>query len=158
MHVQRYRACQSHFLSTSGSTGTLIGINNVGSAGTANLAVNNFISIVPSFNNASRKGHTRRWLKRKRIHGRLQFSPCWWHGFGKQFVVDNAGLRAHRIFRWNNIILNKRTGGTGNHFAAGDQSANTGTWSPTLTSLPHGCDGSNFMDYGTSGDAAVSFA
>ena len=60
----------------------------------------------------------------------------------------------------NNIAFNKRTGGTGNHFAAGDQSANAGTFVSNHNFFAGtGATAANFMDYGTSETGtAVAFA
>ena len=155
----------AHIPSTSGSTGTLIGINFVGGSGTAaNVKiVNNFISIVPSFTNAQIvKGIQDDGLSGNTftadynsvfIGGTASGSSSSWAMLRATSAPDTYTMR-------NNIAFNNRTGGTGNHFAAGDQSANTGTFVSNFNFFAGtGTAGANFMDYGTSGTGtAVSFA
>ena len=60
----------------------------------------------------------------------------------------------------DNICFNNRTGGTGNHFAGGDQSAGTGTFVSNFNFFAGtGATAANFMDLATSSTAVpVSFA
>jgi hypothetical protein len=53
----------------------------------------------------------------------------------------------------NNIAFNDRTGGTGNHFGSGDESANTGTYVSNFNFFAGtgATTAANFMDYGLSG-------
>ena len=155
----------AHIPSTSGSTGTLIGINSIGSSGNpANVTVvNNFISIVPSFPNAQIvKGIQDAGLSGNTftadfnsvlVGGTASGSSSSWAILRTTSAPDIYTTR-------NNIALNKRTGGTGNHFAAGDQSANTGTLVSNFNLFAGtGATAANFMDYGTSATGtAVSFA
>ena len=155
----------AHIPSTSGSTGTLIGINSIGSSGNpANVTVvNNFVSIVPSFTNAQIvKGIQDDGLSGNTFTA--DFNTVFIGGTASGAVSSWAILRtitAPDIYTTrNNIALNKRTGGTGNHFAAGDQSANTGTLVSNFNLFAGtGATAANFMDYGTSASGtAVSFA
>jgi hypothetical protein len=60
----------------------------------------------------------------------------------------------------NNIAFNNRTGGSGNNFAGGDSSANTGTFVSNYNFFAGtGAIAANFMDYGTvASGTPVSFA
>lgn len=61
----------------------------------------------------------------------------------------------------DNIAYNNRTGGTGSHFAIGDQSANTGTFVSNYNFFAGtgATTAANFFDYGTSGTGTpVNFA
>ena len=154
-----------HIPSTSGSTGTLIGINSIGSAGNpANVTVvNNFISIVPSFTNdqivkgiqdAGLSGNTfTADFNTVLVGGTASGSSSSWAMLRTTSAPDIYTMR-------NNIAFNKRTGGTGNHFAAGDQSANSGTLVSDFNFFAGtGATAANFMDYGTSATGtAVSIA
>lgn len=71
----------------------------------------------------------------------------------KRASVGNSTLQ-------NNILYNNRSGGTGNHFAAGDEAANTGTFTSDYNFfVGTGATASNFFDYGSSSSGTpVSFA
>ena len=151
--------------STSGSTATLLGINSIGSSGTAaNVTiVNNFVSIVPLFTNAQIvKGIQDNGLSGNTFTA--DFNSVFVGGTGSGASSSWAILRTTSspdisTFR-NNIAFNNRTGGTGNRFAAGDASANTGTFVSNFNFFAGtGATAANFMDYGTSATGtAVSFA
>ena len=145
--------------------GALIGINNVGSADTAAnvTVVNNYISIVPSFANdqtvkgiqdAGQSGNTfTADYNSVFVGGTASGSSSSWAILRATTAPDSYTMR-------NNIAFNKRTGGTGNHFAAGDQSANAGTFVSNHNFFAGtGATAANFMDYGTSETGtAVAFA
>src|SRR5213076_2700718 len=125
--------------------------------------VNNFISIVPSFTNAQIvKGIQDAGLSGNTftadfnsvfIGGTGSGTSSSWAILRTTSAPDSCTLR-------NNIAFNNRTGGTGNRFAAGDESANTGTFVSNFNFFTGtGATAANFMDYGTSATGtAVSFA
>jgi hypothetical protein len=64
--------------------------------------------------------------------------------------VRAAGAASTHTAR-NNICFNNRTGGTGNHFADGDQAAGDGSFDSDYNFFAGtGSTAANFMDYGTS--------
>lgn len=152
------------FPGAAGGTGRLSGIESDGGNGTAASVtiVNNMVSISPtvSINQA--------------IFGIFDF------GFGgNTFIADFnsvyiGGTASGTAATWalvrgtlaptaftarNNIAFNNRTGGGANHFAGGDQSANTGTFVADRNFYAGtGTTAANFFDYGTSGAGTpVSF-
>ncbi len=142
--------------STSGSTATLTGIVFNGGSGTAaNVTVaNNFVSIVPAFTNAQ---ITRGILD-------FAFTGNTFTSFYNSVLLDGTAsgttnsFACGRLFSaptaftfQNNVCFNNRTGGTGNHYAMSDQSANTGTFvSDYNMFVGTGATAANFYDYGTS--------
>ncbi len=148
-------------LSTLGSASTLTGIVFNGSSAnpSAVTIVNNMVSIVPVFTNA------------QTIYGIRDF------GFGgntfsayfNSVLISGTGSGTSSTFAcergagsptvstWNdNICFNNRTGGTGNHFAIGDESGGTGTWVSNYNIfVGTGATAANFFSYNA---AAVSFA
>jgi len=154
-----------NFLSVTGATGLLEGIEFDGASGTAASVtlVNNMVSIVPAFTNAQSVigiqdfgfgGNTFNALNNSIfIGGTGSGSSSTW--------ALRRGISAPTAYTAkNNIAYNNRTGGTGNHFAGGDQSANTGTFvSDFNLFVGTGATVANFMDYGTSSSGTpVSFA
>jgi len=151
------------FPSTSGSTGTLIGIEFKGSSGNAAAVTlnNNQISIVPSFNNSQTiyglrdDGFTGNTFTANYnsifIGGTATGSATW--------AYSRATVTPTTVTLKDNIFFNNRTGGTVNHFAAGDASANTGAFVSDFNFfVGTGTTAANFMDYGTSSTGtAVSF-
>ncbi len=151
--------------STSGSNGTLTGIQFSGSLGNpaAVTIVNNMISIIPAFNN------------NQTIYGIRDFAYS-----GNTVTIDHntvliggtatgtnstwalvRGTNTYTTFTArNNILFNNRTGGSGNHFAIGDQSASAGSWTSNYNIfVGTGTTPANFFNYGTGiPGPAVSFA
>jgi Putative metal-binding motif len=150
-----------------GITGsTWIGIDHGGSSGATQAAtiVNNMISLVPT--NAAGINQT---LIGIRDFGFANNSLNVYHN-----TVLIGGLATSTNATWayqrgtstpttvnirNNIFFNNRTGGTGNHFAIGDQT-NGGTWTSNYNLfIGKGSTAANFFDLGTSGSGtAVNFA
>ena len=154
------------FPAAAAGTGRIVGIEFDGGSGTpANVnIVNNMISLVTSVST------------NQSVFGLFDF------GFGgNTFTADynsvyiggtNSGTNASwAIVRGtgapttftmrNNIAYNNRTGGGANHFAAGDQSANTGTFVSNYNFFAGtgAATAANFFDYGTAGAGTpVSFA
>jgi len=119
--------------STSGSTGVLTGIVFNGSSGTpATLTVvNNFISILPSFTNAQVVSGLKDFA----------FGGNTFNAYYNSVLIGGTGsgtsntwacqrsFSAPTAFTMlDNVCFNNRTGGTGNHFAGGDESLGTGTF------------------------------
>ena len=152
------------FQTSAAATGTIEGIEYDGASGaTPNITVtNNFVTLAPTLATA------------QVVIGIQDF------GFGGN--VFNAfynsiyvgGTASGSASSWalrrgtaapttytakNNLCFNNRTGGTGSHFAGGDQSANTGTFVSDYNFYAGtGATAANFMDYGTSSSGtAVSF-
>jgi FG-GAP-like repeat len=154
-----------NFPAVAAGTGRLVGIEYDGSSGNpASLTiVNNMISLVTSV------------ATNQSVMGLFDF------GFGgNTFTADYnsiyvGGTSSGTSASWallrgtaapttftarNNIAYNDRTGGGANHFAGGDQSANTGTFVANFNFYAGtGTTAANFMDYGTAGaGTAISFA
>ncbi len=148
--------------STSGSTSTLTGINYAGGSGlgTSVTIVNNQISIVPLFSNAQTiygirdfafSGNTITMYYNSVLVGGTATGSATW-------AMQRGGSTPTTLTARNNIFFNNRTGGSANHFAMGDESANTGSWtSDHNVFVGTGTTAANFMDYGTSA-TAVSFS
>jgi len=144
------------FPSVSGATGILQGINSSGSSGNpANVTiVNNLVSIVPAFTNA------------QVIHGirDFGFSGNTFNSYFNTVLVSGTGSGSSSSWacvrgtsapttytQFDNICFNNRTGGTGSHFAAGDQSNGTGTFTSNYNIfVGTGSTAANFFDRGTS--------
>lgn len=144
-----------NFASTSGSTGVLTGIVFNGASGTnaTVTVVNNMVSLIPNFNN------------NQIIRGIFDF------GFGGNTFnsyfnsVLVGGTNTGAASSWacvrgtaaptsytmlDNICFNNRTGGTGSHFAMGDQSNGTGTLTSNYNIfVGTGATAANFFDRGT---------
>jgi hypothetical protein len=144
-----------NFPSTSGSTGALTGIvfNGVSGAPASLSVVNNMISIIPNFNN------------NQIIRGIYDF------GFDTNVFTSHfnsvliGGTNTGVASSWacvrgtgaptthtmsNNICFNNRTGGTGNNFAAGDQTNGGGTFTSNYNIfVGTGATAANFFDKGT---------
>ena len=141
--------------STSGSTSALNGIRHNGGSGllTSVTLVNNQISIVPLFTNSQTitgiedDGFTgnviNAYYNSVLVSGTASGSATW--------AYQRKGATPTTTTLTDNIFFNNRTGGAVNHFAAGDDSANTGTWSSNNNVfVGTGTTAANFMDYGTS--------
>ena len=154
-----------NFPGVAGATGQIVGLLSNGvSGGTPNLTLtNNFISIVPTVStNQVIKG----------IHD---------FGFGGNIFTARyntiyiGGTSSGTAASWalvrgdaapttytakNNLAFNNRTGGGANHFAGGDQSANTGTFDSNFNFFAGtGATAANFMDYGVAAAGTpISFA
>ncbi|MFN7553058.1 MAG: beta strand repeat-containing protein [Pseudomonadota bacterium] len=138
------------------STGAIIGIQFAGGSGlpsNANL-VNNFVIVAPAPAGA------------QPVRGIFDFAFT-----GNTVAIDHntvlvggtasGSANSHAILRGeltptsnsvrNNIALNTRTGGTGNHFAVGDQSLGSGTWTSNGNLFAGtGATPANYFDLGTS--------
>lgn len=115
------------------ATGTIAGVWFAGASGqpaTATL-VNNYISIAPTATTA------------QPIYGifdfafatnvlRADFNSVFVGGTGSgsasTWAFRRGDLTPSGVTLRNNIFYNNRTGGTGRHYAIGDQSVNTGSW------------------------------
>jgi hypothetical protein len=153
------------FQTTAGATGVIEGMEFDGASGTTATVnvVNNMVSLAPTLATA------------QPIIGIQDF------GFGGNVFTANynsiyiGGTATGAASSWalrrgtgapttytarNNIAFNNRTGGTGNHFAGGDQSANTGTFVSNYNIfVGTGATAANFFDYGTSSTGTpVNFA
>lgn len=144
---------------------TMTGIQFTGSSGTpaSVTLVNNQVTIVPLIATA------------QTIYGirDFGFSGNTFNSFYNSVYIggtDNGATSSWACLRafsapttytaQNNICFNNRTGGTGNKFAGGDQSANTGTFvsNNNFFAGTGATTAANFMDYGTSSSGtAVSF-
>jgi hypothetical protein len=122
-----------NFPSTSGSTGTLVGLVFNGASGTAASAtfVNNSVSIIPGFANAQTVigirdfafgGNTFRSFYNSILVGGTS------SGAASSWACQRADLAPTAFTMNDTLCFNNRTGGTGNHFAGADQSSNTGTF------------------------------
>lgn len=144
-----------NFPSTAGSTSTLNGILSNGASGTAAsvTVANNFISLIPAFTNNQQVrgivdfgfgGNTfSAFYNSVLIGGTSSGTSASW-GCMRSFSAPTA------FSLQNNICLNERTGGGANHFAVGDQSANTGTFvADTNIYVGTGVVAADFFDYGT---------
>ncbi|HEX8738222.1 MAG TPA: Calx-beta domain-containing protein, partial [Pyrinomonadaceae bacterium] len=154
-----------NFPSTSGSTGVLTGIQFTGVSGApASLTVvNNMVSIIPNFTNNQSIFGIRdfgfatnvftSYFNSTLIGGTSTGTANSWacqRGF--------SAPTAHTMI--DNICFNNRTGGTGNHFAAGDQSVGTGTFVSNYNIfVGTGATPANFFDKAaTSTPVPVNFA
>ena len=109
-----------NFLSTSGSTSTLIGIYVWGATnGIANI-LNNQISLIPAFTNAQTIYGIRDWGNSGDI-ANIYYNSVYIGGTGsgssKTYAFDDNTSSTTTVLR-NNSFVNARTGGTGGHFAA----------------------------------------
>jgi hypothetical protein len=149
---------------STGSTSALSGINFTGSSGNPASAtlVNNMISIIPATNSSQIiygirdfgfSGNTLNVYYNSVFIGGTATGASTW-AFQRGTSTPTA------ITLTNNIFFNNRTGGTGNHFAVGDQSANTGSWTSNYNLFAGtGVTAANFLDYGTAAaGTAVAFA
>lgn len=152
-------------LANAASTGAITGIQYAGSStNPSNLVVaNNFVVVAPATASA------------QPVRGIFDFA------FGGNTVaIDHNSVlvggtasgaaNSHAILRGNltptavsvrnNIAFNARTGGTGNHFAIGDQSLATGTWvSDGNLFAGTGATAANYFDLGTAATGTpVDFA
>ncbi len=149
-----------NFLSSTGNTNRQIGIQTNHPSGDTVTIVNNQISMISSFTNdqqyygiwdLSQAGSTfNAYYNSVVIGGTASGTNSSWAYYRSQNA--NSTLR-------NNIFFNNRTGGTGNHFAAGQVGANTGFTSNYNVFAGTGATAANFFDRGISGTpTAVSFA
>jgi hypothetical protein len=81
-------------------------------------------------------------------------------GTNASWAIARGFLAPTTFTARNNVAFNNRTGGGANHFAMGDQSANTGTFVSDYNFFAGtGTTAANFFDYGTSSTGTpVSFA
>ncbi len=153
------------FSSTSGNSSTMTGISFTGlnSVPASVTIINNMVTIIPDFttnqqiygiSDAGYSGNTfNAYYNSVLIGGTASGTQPTW-ALMRSF--SSQSTHASR----NNIAFNNRTGGTGNHFAGGDQSANAGTFVSNYNLFAgRGATAGNFMDYGTSSfGTAVSWA
>lgn len=152
------------FAPSATATGAIAGIWFAGANGqpAAATLVNNYVSIAPSATSA------------QPIYGIFDFAfapNVLRADFNSVFVGGTAsGAASTWAFRRgdltptgvtlrNNIFYNARSGGTGNHYAIGDQSANTGSWTSNHNLfVGTGTTAGNHFDLGTaSAGTPVSF-
>jgi Calx-beta domain/Right handed beta helix region len=154
-----------NFPSTSGSTGTLAGIQFNGSSGNpaAVTLVNNMVSIIPAFTNAQNIFGIRDFAFGGNTYT-AYYNSVLLGGTGSgtsNTWACQRGFAAPTTFtQINNLCFNNRTGGTGNHFAAGDQSQGTGTFVSNFNIfVGTGATAANFFDKATSSTSVpVNFA
>lgn len=81
-------------------------------------------------------------------------------GAESSWALRRGTLTATAITLRNNLLYNARSGGSGGHYAIGDQSAGAGSWSSNFNLLVgSGTSGSDYLDLGTSAAGTpVSFA
>jgi hypothetical protein len=144
-----------------GGTGTLYGIYAGGSNGNPAYVtvVNNQVSIIPP-------GTTSQLIYAIRDYGytgntvTLYNNSVYVGGVASGSATSWACIRASSTPTFftaiNNIFINERTGGSVNHYAMGNESVGSGTWSSNYNLfVGTGTTAANFMDWGSS---AVSFA
>lgn len=118
---------------STGSTSTFTGINFGGGSGTpaSVTLVNNMISIIPTTNSSQTiygirdfgfTGNTFNVYYNSILIGGTATGAATW-------AYQRGGSTPTITTLTNNIFFNNRTGGSVNHFAAGDASANAGVWS-----------------------------
>ncbi|MBN8546804.1 MAG: hypothetical protein J0L60_11805 [Ignavibacteria bacterium] len=109
-----------NFPSTSGSTGYLYGINNVGGSNSTSYIVNNQISIIPGFTNDQgvygiRDGNS------TSTTSYVYYNSVYIGGTGSgttsTYGWDDGSVASTDVLK-NNLFVNARTGGTGGHYAA----------------------------------------
>lgn len=154
-----------NFPSTTGSTGVLTGIVFNGASGTAAAVtvINNMVSIVPGFTNAQNIFGVRDFAFGGNTFN-AYYNTALISGTGSGTANTWAcqrGFSAPTAYTaLNNICFNNRTGGTGNHFAGGDESSGTGTFvSNNNIFVGTGATAANIFDLSTSSTAVpVNFA
>lgn len=137
------------------ATGTIAGVwfNGASGASASLSLINNYLSVAPTATSA------------QQIFGVFDFAFA-----GNTLVADSnsiyvggvaSGSAASWAFRRgnatptaitlrNNVLYNARSGGTGSHYAVGDQSVNTGTWlSNRNLYVGTGTTAGNHFDLGT---------
>ena len=146
---------------STGSSGAFIGINFTGQSGgtpTLNI-INNMISIAPTTSSSQ----TIRGIYDFGFSGNtvnIQYNSVYIGGTATgsttwAYVRGTSSPTTTTI--QNNIFYNGRTSGSVNHFAAGDESANTGSWTSNYNMyVGTGTTAANFMDYGTTTTAVSS--
>ena len=159
--VSRNRVIQT---TVAGSTGTWVGIFFNGSSGnpaTATVA-NNMVSLVPTSSATQTiygmrdfgfTGNTVNFYFNSVLVGGTATGSATW-----AFVRGTSSPTVCTVN--DNIFFNNRTGGTVNHFAIGDQSLGSGTFTSNYNLLVGtGITAANYFDRGTaSGGTAMSFA
>lgn len=144
--------------SSNAANNNFIGINNNGVAGQTLTVINNQITIIPTLTLGAL------------VRGIIDNSPagCSSGFFHNTIVIGGTGSGAsntHALIRQNpgtfvarnNVFLNLRTGGTGNHFAMGNWNANAFTVSHNVYAGT-GATAANFMDFGNGSTTPVSYA
>lgn len=147
------------------TTGAMAGVWFTGGSGVpaSMTLINNYISIAPATSTA------------QPIYGIYDFgfaTNVVRADYNSVYVGGNGSLAANTwgflrgaitpttVTLRNNIFYNGRTGGTGNHFAIGDQSANTGSWTSNRNfHVGTGVTEGSHFDLGTaSAGTPVNFA
>ena len=151
------------FMSAAGSNGQLTGIAFDGAGGASATLVNNQITLIPSFTNdqtvrgivdeGGSGGALNVYSNSVLIGGAASGSSQSWA------TLRGAASASTHAAR-DNIFFNNRTGGAGNHFAAGDQSADGAFSSDYNLFVGTGSASADaFFDYGASSSGTpVSFA
>jgi hypothetical protein len=154
-----------NFPSVAGATGRISGIEFDGASGLPSsvTVVNNMVSLVPAV------------ATNQNVRGIYDFGfggntfTAYYNsiyiggtssGTAASWALDRGTFAPTTYTAQNNLCYNNRTGGGANHFAAGDDSANTGTFvSDYNFFVGTGTTAANFFDYGTAaGGTPVSFA
>lgn len=152
------------FQTTSAATGTIEGLEFDGASGgaaTVNV-VNNMITLAPTVSTSQAiigiqdygySGNTFNAFNNSIYIGGIA------SGTAATWAMKRGASAPTTYTARNNFCYNDRTGGGANHFAAGDDSANTGTFvSDRNIFIGTGVTAANFMDYGTaSTGTAVAF-
>jgi hypothetical protein len=147
------------------ATGAMAGVWFTGGSGVpaSMTLINNYISIAPAASTA------------QPIYGIYDFgfaTNVVRADYNSVYVGGNGSLAANTwgflrgtvtpttVTLRNNVFYNGRTGGTGNHFAIGDQSANTGSWTSNRNfHVGTGATEGSHFDLGTaSAGTPVNFA
>ena len=160
--VSRNRIIQS---TVAASTGTWTGISFIGnSTGDPTVTiVNNQVSLIPTGTNDqviygirdnSVADNTMNVYYNSVVVGGTS------NGTDNSWAFQRATSTPSNLNLQNNIFFNVRTGGTGSHFAGGDQSMGTGSFSSNYNIWTGtGATAANFMDRGTaSAGTPLSFA
>jgi dockerin type I repeat protein len=154
-----------NFPSVAAATGDINGIEFDGGSGLPSSVTiaNNMVSIVPAVSTNQRirglfdfgfTGNTfNAFYNSIYIGGTSSGTTASW-------ALDRGIIAATTHTDKNNLCYNNRTGGGANHFADGDDSANTGTFVSDFNYfIGTGTTPANFFDYGTaSSGTPVSFA
>ena len=153
------------FQTTTGATGLIAGIQFGGASGATPSAtiINNFVSIAPSLATAQSIIGIRDYGYSGNVFTAYYNSIYVGgtaSGSASSWALQRGDLAPTTFTARDNIAFNNRTGGTGSHFAVGDQSANTGTFvSDYNIFVGTGATAANFFDYGTSATGTpVNFA
>jgi hypothetical protein len=154
------------FQTTAAATGVIEGIEYDGaSGGAASLTVvNNMISFQPTVSTTQSVigiqdfafgGNTF-----NAFYNTVYIGGTAGAGAGASWAMKRGNAAPTTYTARNNLLFNNRTGGGANHYAGGDDSANTGTFVSTNNFYAGtGATAANFMDYGSASTGTpVTFA